>query len=83
MKSKRVSQTEIARRLGVSQRTISKALRNEPDISEKTRELVPNDREISRKAAELCLGMIKGVEKLRNIVILTKLIERESCQQLT
>lgn len=40
MKSKRVSQTEIARRLGVSQRTVSKALRDEPDISEKTKQLV-------------------------------------------
>ena len=37
---KRSSQSDIARRLGISQRAVSKALRGEPGISDKTRELV-------------------------------------------
>ena len=70
MPRRRVSQTEIARRLGVSQRTVSKALRGESDISVKTREMVERTaREMSYHGDRLTRCLLGGNSKIIGLLL--------------
>ncbi len=56
-----VSQSMIARRLGVAQRTVSKALRGEKDISEKVRErILAAAKELGYRQNLLVEGVLRG-----------------------
>lgn len=69
---KRANQTEIARRLGLSQRAVSKALRDEPGVSDQTRELVKKTAsELSYHGDRLARCLLGGKSHIVGVLLPT------------